>query len=56
MFHLNVKSLPKHFYELELNLNSLDLKFSYVGLTESWLTDYKKEIYEFACFFLYKQI
>ena len=27
MFHLNVKSLSKHFDELELYLNSLDVKF-----------------------------
>ena len=47
MFHLNVKSLPKHFDELELYLNSLDMKFSFLGLTETWLTNDKQEFYDF---------
>ena len=46
MFHLNVKSLPKHFDELELYLNSLDVKFSFLGLTETWLTECKQEYYD----------
>ena len=46
MFHLNVKSLPKHFDELEMYLNSLDMKFSFLGLTETWLTEDKQEFYD----------
>ena len=46
MFHLNVKSLPKHFDELELYLNSLDVKFSFLGLTETWLTECKQAYYD----------
>ena len=46
MFHLNVKSLPKHFDELEFYLNSLDVKCSFLGLTETWLTECKQEYYD----------
>ena len=37
LFHINVKSLPKHHDELELYINSLNLKFSVIALTENWL-------------------
>ena len=36
-FHLNVKSISKHYDALELHLNSLDFKFSFIGLSETWL-------------------
>ena len=39
LFHLNVISISKHYDELELYLNSLDFKFSFIGLSETWLDD-----------------
>ena len=47
MFHLNVKSLPKHNDELELYLESINLKFSFDALTETWLDDSKHDLYGF---------
>ena len=35
-FHLNVKSIPKHFDELEMYINSLKLEFTMIALTETW--------------------
>ena len=34
LFHLNVKSIPKHCDEMELYLKSLEFKF-FIGLTET---------------------
>ena len=45
-FHLNVKSIPKHYDEMELYLKSLDFKFSLIGLTETWLDVDKEEFYD----------
>ena len=39
LFHINVKSLPKHHDELELYINSLIFKFSVIALTENWLDE-----------------
>lgn len=44
-FHLNIKSLPKHLNELEMYLDSLNLNFSFIGLSETWLDGDKKELY-----------
>ena len=44
LFHQNIKSLPKHIDEFELYLNYLDMKYSFIGLTETWL-DKDKEFY-----------
>ena len=33
-FHMNIKSLPKHHNELEIYLDSLQVKFSFIGLSE----------------------
>ena len=45
LFHLNIKSLPKHSDELEMYLNSLDFQFSFIGLTETWLDSNKCDLY-----------
>ena len=42
LFHLNVKSISKHYDELELYLDSLNFKFSFIGLSETWLDDNKE--------------
>ena len=31
---------------MELYLNSLDFKFSFIGLSETWLDDNKEEFYD----------
>ena len=46
LFHLNVKSIPKHYDEMELYLKSLEFKFSFIGLTETWLDIDKEEFYD----------
>ena len=43
LFHRNVKSIPEHFDEKELYFKSLDFKFSFIGLTETWLDVVKEE-------------
>ena len=44
-FHLNIKSLPKHYDELNLYLDSLKVKFSFIALTETWLSEGTEELY-----------
>ena len=44
-FHLNVKSIPKHFDELEMYINSLKLEFTMIALTETWLDQSKQDLY-----------
>ena len=46
MFHLNIKSLPKHHDELVMYLNSLKFPFSFIGLTETWLDEIKEDLYD----------
>ena len=38
-FHLDIKSLPKHYDVLNLYLDSLKVKFSFIALTETWLSE-----------------
>ena len=35
MFHMNIKSLPKHFDELQQYLNMLEYDFSVIGISET---------------------
>ena len=44
-FHLNIKSLPKHYDELNLYLDSLKVKFSFIAFTETWLSEGTEELY-----------
>ena len=46
LFHINVKSLPKHHDELELCINSLNFKFSVIALTENWLDESKQDLFD----------
>ena len=46
VFHLNIKSISKHYDEFEWYLHSLDFKFSFIGLSETWLDDNKEEFYD----------
>ena len=46
LFHINVKSLPKHHDELELYIDSLNFKFSVIALTENWLDKSKQDLFD----------
>ena len=46
IFHLNIKSLPKHCDELVMYLDSLKFPFSFIGLTETWLDECKENLYD----------
>ena len=46
LFHQNIKRLPKHIDEFELYLNSVDIKFPFIGLTETWLDKDNEEFYD----------
>ena len=46
-FHINIKSLPKHFDALDLYLNyTFDYTFSFVGLTGTWLDECKHDLFD----------
>lgn len=45
LFHLNIRSLPKHFDDLTVYLSMLPLQFKIIGLTETWLTSQKVSLY-----------
>ena len=44
-FHLNIKSLPKHYDDLCILLESLSLRFTFVAITETWLSDHTNELH-----------
>ena len=44
-FRLNIKSIPKHFNELEIYINILKLEFTMTTLTETWLDESNKNLY-----------
>ena len=46
LFHQNIKSLPKHIDDFELYINSLDIKSSFIGLSETWLDKDNQEFYD----------
>ena len=46
LFHINVKSFPKHHDELELYINSLNFKFSVIVWTENWLDESKQDLFD----------
>ena len=57
LFHLNIKSLSKHYDELQIFLKSLEHKFSIVGLTETWLDENKHDLYDlpdYNCIYRYR--
>ena len=58
LFHLNIKSLLKHYDELQIFLKSLEHKFSIVGLTETWLDENKHDLYDlpdYNCIHRYRE-
>ena len=56
-FHMNIKSPPKHHNELEIYLGSLQVKFSFIGLSETWLDECKHDLYDidgYSCVHRYR--
>ena len=45
LFHMNIRSLPKYFDELEIYLESLKYQFSIIGITETRLNASNEESY-----------
>ena len=43
-----MKSLPKHQNELEIYLDSLNGNFPFIGLTETWLDEYKEALHDIS--------
>ena len=43
MFHLNIRSIPEHFIELTSYLDSLDIVFKIIAISETWLIPYHTE-------------
>ena len=46
IMHLNVRSIPKNIDKLNSYLLSLDIQFSIIGLTETWLKEETLDLYE----------
>ena len=45
MCHVNIRSVPKNFGHFEDYLSNLNHNFTFIGLSETWLTESNKEIY-----------
>ena len=45
LFHLNIRSLPKHHSDLTNYLQGLELEFSVIGLSETWLSNANEDLY-----------
>jgi len=45
VFHLNIRSAPKHMSDLEILLSHLDWRFSVIGLCETWFNDQNVDCY-----------
>ena len=50
--HLNVRSIPKNIDKLNNYLLSLDIQFSIIDLTETWLKEETSELYELRKVFI----
>ena len=48
LFHINIRSLPKHHTELSCYLENLNVNFSVIGISETWLNDSNCELYGIA--------
>ena len=46
MFHMNIKSLPKHFDEFQQYLNMLEYDCSVIGISEIWLNKNNVDLYD----------
>ena len=46
MFHMNIKSLPKHFGELQQYLDMSAYDLSVIGISETWLNENDADLYD----------
>jgi exonuclease III len=44
--HQNIRSLPKHFQEIDIFIKSLSVDFSIIGFSETWLNDTNEMYYD----------
>lgn len=45
LFHSNIRSIPRHLDELKVHIDNLDIEFSVIGITESWLQEHNSALY-----------
>ena len=48
LFNLNIRSLPKKYVNLQHFLEGLNISFSVLSFTETWLSEYNKSLYNFT--------
>ena len=46
LIHSNIRSIPKNLKRLEHYLDNLDLEFSIIALSETWLKDHSVDLYD----------
>ena len=47
LFNLNIRSPPKNYINLQHFLEGLNISFSVLSFTETWLSEYNKSVYNF---------
>ena len=47
LLNLNIRSLPKNYVNLHHFLEGLNISFSVLSFTETWLSEYNKSLYKF---------
>ena len=47
LFNLNIRSLPKNYVNLQHFIEGLNISFSVLSFTETWLSEYNTSIYNF---------
>ena len=45
ILHLNIRSIPRNLSSLQTYLNNLDIQFSVIGISETWLKPYNVDCY-----------
>ena len=45
VFHLNIRSVPKHIQDLNNYLSNINVKFTILGLSETWVSNSSSGIY-----------
>ena len=45
LFHINIRSLSKHFDYLSEYISTLNTSFSTIGVSETWLNDSNKDLF-----------
>ena len=51
LYHMNCRSLPKHFDSIQLYLDSLSFKFPFIGFSETRITEAKEDLYNLDGYF-----